>query len=310
MSARIDSRDLELVSSIAEHGSLTGAARRLHVTQPAISQRLANLRERIAADPFDRRHGEMRANAVGERLVQASTAVRREIDAALADIDAMLRRREQRLRVTTQCYTCYRWLPFVIRDMHNAFPDLSLDAVPEATDSPYDALRDDRIDIAVVSNPCADSGFEEHQLFCDELYAVMSDRHPLASRRFLNPSNFADQTLVLYTGAKHAICEEVLYPAGVAPGRIVQVRITEAIVELARAGSGVAVLAGWVFNDLPDKRGLAAVRITRQGFRRTWLAVVNNRSDGRYVAPFVSSLREIGEVLDTADWRDTLAQGV
>ena len=45
-----------------------------------------------------------------------------------------------------------------------------------------------------------------------------------------------------------------------------EVTITEAIVELARAGQGIAVLAGWVFNDLESVTGLTAVRITRRGF--------------------------------------------
>jgi LysR family transcriptional regulator for metE and metH len=282
----------------------------MHVSQPAVSKRLSNLQERVGSRVFVRKDGLMRATAVGERLLAAAGAVDREISAAREDIARILERRGQHLRLTTQCYTCYRWLPFVIRDMRNLHPDLELDVIPDATDNPYAALEENRCDLAIVSNPIADSGLREIELFSDELYAVMSVEHALAKRKFLNPSNLAEQTFVLYTGAHHPIVEDILRPAGIEPARIIQVRITEAIVELARAGQGIAVLAGWAFNDLEDTRGLVAVRITRGGFRRTWRAVVGRTCPEEYVLSLVECLRATGTVLGASGWRERIRHGL
>ena len=310
MTMRFDSKDLELVRAIAEDGSLTAAARRMHVSQPAVSKRLSNLQERVGSRVFVRKDGLMRATAVGERLLAAAGAVDREICAAREDITRILERRGQHLRLTTQCYTCYRWLPFVIRDMRNLHPDLELDVIPDATDNPYAALEENRCDLAIVSNPIADSGLREIELFSDELYAVMSVEHALAKRKFLNPSNLAEQTFVLYTGAHHPIVEDILRPAGIEPARIIQVRITEAIVELARAGQGIAVLAGWAFNDLEDTRGLVAVRITRGGFRRTWRAVIGHACPEEYALSLVECLRATGTVQGASGWRERIRHGL
>jgi len=308
MTWNIENKDLDLVRLIAESGSLTSAARRMHVSQPAASQRLANIQARIGADLFTRKDGQMRPTAIGDRLVATAMASSRLLDEAKADITRLLEQRNGSLRIATQCYTCYRWLPFVIRDMRLAFPALTVDVVPEATEDPYSALIDDRVDIAIVSNPSADSDFAEHSLFTDELYAVMSAEHPFSNRRYLNPSNFTEQTLILYTGKKHAVMEEVLYPAGISPAQIMQVRMTEAIVELARSGQGIAILAGWAFNDLDNKEGLVPVRITKRGFKRTWRAVTNDDCSDEHVSSFVNCVRRAGDVLRSDRWRTELQE--
>ena len=308
MNWNIENKDLNLIRLIAENGSLTSAARRMHVSQPAASQRLANIQERIGAELFSRKDGQMRPTAIGDRLVATAEASSRLLDETEADIKRLLEQRDGSLRIATQCYTCYRWLPFVIRDMRLTYPALSLDVVPEATEDPYAALVNERVDIAIVSNPSAEFDFAEQTLFTDELYAVMSTEHPFSKRRYLNPSNFTEQTLILYTGSKHAVTEEVLYPAGISPAQIMQVRMTEAIVELARSGQGIAVLAGWAFNDLDNKDGLVPVRITKGGFKRTWRAVINDDCSDAHVSSFVKYVRKAGEVLRSDQWRTKLQE--
>jgi LysR family transcriptional regulator for metE and metH len=301
-----DVKDLQLVRLTAEDGSLTSAARRMHVSQPAVSQRLANLQKRIGTDLFVRKDGLMRPTRAGQRLVSAAESVAGILASAAADIRDIRDDRASRLRVATQCYTCYRWLPFVISKMHAMYPDLAIDVDPEATDTPYEALDEERIDIAVISNPRNEAAFAEHRLFEDELYAVMSSDNVLASRSFLTPANFREQTLVLYTGNRHAILEEVLFPAAVSPARVIQVRITEAIVELARSGQGLAVLSGWAFNDLDNRQGLTAVRIGKGGFKRQWRAVAGINTNDEHVAAFVKCVQDIGTTIHMQAWRRKL----
>ncbi len=296
-------RDLELIRSIAESGSLTAAARSLHVSQPAASQRLSAAQQRIGAELFLRRDGIMQATAVGKRLLQAARLIEQELDSTLLDIDRLQQHGRNSLRIATQCYTSYRWLPFVLRQMLSVEPDLAIDMAPEATEAPYQALAQGRIDVALVFNPVGGYEVREHALFEDEMFAVMHRDHPLASRHYLNPANFAQQTLVLYTGDRHAIIEQVLRPAGVSPGRLLQLRMTEAIVELVRAGHGIAVLSGWAFDDIDNKSGLRAVRITRAGYRRHWLAVTDANKNSEHVGSLIACLKRAGRLIHRRGWR-------
>lgn len=291
---------------VVEDGSLTAAAQRMHVSQPAASQRLSQLQKRIGADLFHRIDGRMQPTAAGRRLAEAAESVARVLDTADSDLRDIIAGRSRRLRVTTQCFTCYRWLPFVIGEMHAIHDGLEVDVVPDATDNPYQALTDDRVDIAVMNHRQPDRPFREIKLFDDELYAVVHADHPLAGRRFVTPQNLSSESLVLYTGKKHAIVEEVMRPAGVLPHKIVQVRITEAIIELARAGQGIAILSGWSFDDLDNRDGLVPVRITRGGFKRTWCAVVRDDCNDEQVHSFVSSVQSVGRAMRRKTWRRDL----
>ena len=67
MSLQITPKDLEVVRLVAANGSLTATAKQMHVSQPAISQRLSILQDRLATDLFVRREGRMQATPAAER---------------------------------------------------------------------------------------------------------------------------------------------------------------------------------------------------------------------------------------------------
>lgn len=306
MSHPVTHKDLEMLRLIASTGSLTATAQQLSLSQPAISQRLAALRDRLGTELFARRGGRMHATPAALRLAEAALAVDRILEQALDDLHGMLEQRQRRLRITTQCHTSYRWLSFVIRDLLAAHPELSVDVVPEAVEDPFGAITRDEVDAALVFLPGEAGGAHEAELFSDEMYAVMQSGHPLAKRRFLNPQDFAGEALVLFTGKRHAFIDQVLSPAGVTPGRLRQVWLTEAIVELARAGQGIAILAGWVLNDIASREGLATVRIFRGGHRRTWRALYGEQCPEAIAHTFTSSVRRLAGVIASDGWRSKL----
>ena len=298
--------DLELIRQIANAGTLTAAAESLHVSQSAVSQRLANLQARLETRLVERRDGAMRLTIAGQRLLSSARVIKAEIDAALSDIDAWKFAKDRELRIATQCFTCYRWLPFVINGMRKLYPDLAVDVVPEATGDILKALSHEQVDVAIVSNPVGTSTLLTEDLFADELFAVVHRSHAIAEKAYVTPRQLAAQTLILYTSNKHAVVEEVLKPAGVSAGKIIQVRITEAIIELARAGQGVAVIAGWALDDMVNTDDLVAVRISRQGFRRQWRAVTAHANNTEIVGSLITQLREVGSSLQQPAWRANL----
>lgn len=251
----------------------------------------------------------MQATAFAQRIAETACTVERELAECWQDLKTLNEPAHPELRIATQCYTTYRWLPFVIREMRNEFPELNIDVLPDATENPYQALADERIDMALVFHPESGPHVKATPLFEDELFAVMHKDHPLATRHYLNARNFEDETLVLYTGDKHAILEEHLKPAGVSVKRIMQLRMTEAIVELVRAGHGIAVLSGWAFDDIDNKYELRAVRISKSGFIRQWLAIsraTDETPTPHYQQRFIELMSRLGAILHQQKWRRAL----
>ena len=178
----LETRHLRLAAAVAEHGSLTRAGRELHLTQSALSHQLLDLEGRLRVTLFHR---------MGKRMVPTVAGLRL-VDAARQTLPDPARRRRgaappgQRpravLRLSTECYTCYHWLPRVLDRFRERHPRVEVQIVPEATREPIAALLDGRIDLGIVSSAERDERLAYHPLFQDELCAVMRAGTPARRR--------------------------------------------------------------------------------------------------------------------------------
>ncbi|MFH1314275.1 MAG: LysR substrate-binding domain-containing protein [Candidatus Eisenbacteria bacterium] len=71
-----------------------------------------------------------------------------------------------------------------------------------------------------------------------------------------------------------AFYQKVLMPAGVTPKSLINLPLTDAIVEMVRAGMGVAVLNLWSARPYLKASELKAIRVTKAGFKRIWYAAI------------------------------------
>src|SRR5438046_4508351 len=129
----IEIQDLRMVASIAEQGTLTRAASTLHVTQAALSHRLANLEERLSTRLFERRGRLLQPTPAGLRLRTEAIALLSGLTKAVEATQAEGQERQAVLRIATECYTCYVWLPGVLREFRREAPRVEIEIVLEAT---------------------------------------------------------------------------------------------------------------------------------------------------------------------------------
>ena len=107
----LEIRHLRLVAAVADVGSLTRAGDRLHLTQSALSHQLRDIEARLGAALFLRVGKRLVLTPAGERLLASASDVLERLEQAEQDIREMGRDRAGVLRLTTECYTCYHWLP-------------------------------------------------------------------------------------------------------------------------------------------------------------------------------------------------------
>ena len=179
----VDIRDLELLDALGEHTTLTAAARHLYVSQPALSQRLLRLEERLGTPLFERRGRRLVANAAGRRMLHAAQVTLRELRAARLDLHELADGRRRPLRLASQCATNYQWMANVVPSLRRQLPGTELRIEPLPDDDPIAALLDDRLDVALVTKLDGDVNHVRlERLFDDELRAVVSSSHPWADR--------------------------------------------------------------------------------------------------------------------------------
>src|SRR6266478_8744066 len=109
----LEIRHLKLVAAVAETGSITRAGNRLHLTQSALSHQLRDAEEQLGVPLFERRNARMFLTPAGERLLQAARTVLDELARAEKEIQKCNGDGAAKgvLRLSTECYTVYHWLP-------------------------------------------------------------------------------------------------------------------------------------------------------------------------------------------------------
>ena len=283
-----------MLVAIADEGTVTRAAARLNISQPALSHGLRALERRVGVALFARHARGLVATEAGERLLRTARSVLREIERARADIAGGSIGRGELLRLSTECYTAYHWLPPVFEKFREQCPGVELRVVPSAIGHPLRALREETLDVAIVVRQEAYAGFVYHELFEDELVVVMRPDHPLASEPFATAQHFATEHVLLYTEDPFdtTLMRMVLAPAGVMPREISYVPATEALLELVRSGLGLSVVARWAVARQVRDGELAAIPLTKTGRRRTWSAAVRRAiADRSAVHALVALLR-------------------
>lgn len=270
----LEVRDLRLVDAVAAHESITGAGRVLHLTQSAISRQLLNLERRLDTRLFTRAGRRMLLTPSGQRLLEASRALLASLSRAEDEVRAVGRDASHILRVSTECYTAYHWVPAVFRSFRRLYPDIEVQLHAEATGHALQALLRGELDVAIVSSLPRPTRVETIPLLRDELVAVVPKDHDWARRRFVTARDFVDQHVLMYAidREESTLFHDVLVPARVEPRRVSRVQLTEGIVELVKAGVGVGLLARWAVAPHVAAGTLATVRVTERGLPRRWSA--------------------------------------
>jgi LysR family transcriptional regulator for metE and metH len=291
----LETRQLRMLVAIADEGTVTRAAAVLNVSQPALSHGLRALERSVGVSLFVRRPRGLVPTEAGDRLLRTARAVLREIERARSDISGGVVGRGELLRISTECYTAYHWLPPVFQAFRERCPGVELRVVPSAIGNPLKALREEALDVAIGVRREAYAGFVYHELFEDELLVVMAPDHPLASEPFATPQHFAGEHVLLFTEDpfESSLMRLVLTPAGVVPRELSYVAAPDALLELVKTGLGISVFAKWaVARHLRDGE-LVGIPLTKAGRRRQWFAAVRKTVGNRSgIAALVALLRE------------------
>jgi LysR family transcriptional regulator for metE and metH len=272
----LEARDLRLVQAIAEHGGATRASKQLHLSQSAVSHQLRGLEERLGVPLFRREGRRLSITAAGERLVQLSHEVLGSLLQAELELKRGLLQERSKLRVATQCYTAYHWLPRALTALMSEHPEVDLVLTSEVLGDAAHALDDKEVDLALCIAPPKRGNFASVPLFKDELVLAVPRGHRLASKKFVEGRDLKGETLIQNNVSaleRERVARLLFGPAGAQPARVVRLPVAEAVLDLVQAGLGVSILAGFTLGARAQRGDVVPVRLTSRGIRRQWVGV-------------------------------------
>ncbi|HEX5169567.1 MAG TPA: LysR family transcriptional regulator [Cyclobacteriaceae bacterium] len=290
----METRYLRLIKSIVEEGSISRAIHKLNLTQSALSYQLKEAEIQIGTPIFYRRNKKLILTPVGKKLYNTAIKVLHEIDTTESEIKQLVAGETGVIRISTECYTSYHWLPEVLKRFNGEFPNVEVEIVFEATHRPIEKLIEGNLDIAITSNPELKDKVEYIELFTDEMFAIVSPSHHWAQLPFVNAVDFRDVKLIIHSLPLEtvSIFRNLLEPKGIHPRELIILPLTEASIELVKANMGVIVLANWALKPYRNQ-SIKAIKIGQTGFfRQQYLAKMRDGHHPLYFDYFIKFLRE------------------
>ncbi len=182
-SKKMEIRHLRLIKAIVEEGSITKAIDKLHLTQSALSHQLKEAEYQLGTAIFLRMNKKMVLTKAGEKIYELANEILEKLSQTESQIKQMVFGEHGEIRISTECFSSYHWLPRVLKQFHLLYPNVELKIVTEATHFPLQRLLENTIDIAIISDQINDNNIKYLELFQDEVVMAVSENHACANKK-------------------------------------------------------------------------------------------------------------------------------
>jgi DNA-binding transcriptional LysR family regulator len=268
----LDTRQLLAFKTIIETGGFTKAARKLHLTQSALSHQIKTLETQLQTQVFTRVGKRVVLTQAGETLLRYATPVLRQLLEARQTLAELQKPGHGRLRVSASTYSCYQILPHVLREFRVAYPHVEIFVAAEYTDKAMQGLRSGELDLGIMVLPPTTDGLHVELLCQDEQVVIVAPAHAWARRRRVQWSDLATQVLITYNRGSETFLkiQRELRDRAVTLKETMEVRHGAAVMEMVKVGLGVALVPRWVAHEDVQNGSLIALSLGRGGQKRQW----------------------------------------
>lgn len=194
----MDTQHLQAFVAIAETGSFSAAAERLHLTQPAISKRIALLEDQLKSPLFDRIGRQIALTQAGQVLLSKAILILSEVTAAQRAIADLKGEVEGKLSIATSHHVGLHYLPPFLREFSTQFPQVKLDLHFLDSEQAYYEILQGRFDLAIITLALEqDTRLKSHNLWHDQLHFVAAPTHSLAAQPNLQLADLSRHPAVM-----------------------------------------------------------------------------------------------------------------
>lgn len=262
----LELRHLKTLIALRETGSVSLAAKRIHLTQSALSHQIKSLEDQYGLTLFERKTQPIHFTPAGERLLKLADQIFPKVMEAELDLARVKQGEVGELRIAVECHTCFDWLMPAMDTFRQSWALVELDIVSGFHTDTVGLLLTHRADWAVVSEMEEVAGIAYQPLFSYEMVAICSKDHPLAHKDIWTAEDFREETLITYPVPDDMLdlLRKVLHPAGINPTRRTS-ELTIAIIQLVASKRGVAALPYWAVKPYLERGYVVARKITEQG---------------------------------------------
>lgn len=279
---------LAIFHVVAETGSISACAERMHISQPAISRQLKEFESRLGVVLFERMPRGVRLTEAGELLSDYATRLFEIARSAQAAVKELAEAKQGHLAIGASNTIGTYILPRLIAVFGVRHPDVQISMFVGNTEQVSQGVADMRFALGFIEGPLHVGDLKVERFSDDEIVPVVSANHPLARKKRVAAGDLSGQPLLMREpgSGTREIVETTLTQQGIRPGRMVEFGNAEAIKQAAVHGGGIAFLPRISMPGELEAGELVTLPIRDLTIRRS-LSVIR-RATG-YVAPLASA---------------------
>jgi LysR family cyn operon transcriptional activator len=231
--------------AVADNASFTRASEQLYVAQSAISRKIKLLEDELGEPIFKRVNKKVYVTPAGETLIRYARRIFQDIRNAKLEISEIAQLDRGRLRLGAGMLACTYILPPVLEKFKALHPHIELEVITAPTDSLVTKLRDNSIELGVLTLPIQYSDLAVVPLMTEEMVVVTSPKHPVLSKKnSIKVEELANYPLILFPrGARtRDVLDEFFRAAGIAPRVVMEAENVALIKPLVKIDLGISII--------------------------------------------------------------------
>ena len=287
--------NLEILTAIKEHGTLTKAADELHLSHSALSHSIKKLEGQLATPIWKKDGRNLRLTSAGERIQTLANRVLPQFSHTELLLNQIAKGEAGALRIGMECHPCYQWLLRVIEQYLKQWLDIDSDVKQEFQVGAIGALLSYEIDVLITPDPLFKPKIEYIPVFDYEHRLVVSASHKLAKQDFVLPEQLSNEVLFSYPvePTRLDIFSQFLSPAMCSVRKHKYIETTDIMLHMVAAGRGVCALPGWLVDEYAESMPVTSLRFGEKGVdKQIFIGVRKEEQNINYLNDFIAQAKK------------------
>lgn len=284
---------------VADLQSFTAAARKLFMSQPAVSFQIKSLEEDLQATLFQRGDKKLSLTPAGRMIYpEAKKMVSRyqKIKSGIEDLRGL---KTGHLVIGASTTPGEYLVPLMVGEFGKLYPGITVSLQVGGSSQVFRWVKDNEIDIGITGSPATGSGIWCEPWVKDNLVLIVPTGHRWVDRPDLEPGDLLEEPFVLRepgSGTRRSF-EKRITERGIDPDRIkvsMEMGSTRAIITAVQAGLGISVVSGLAAEDALLLGRIKSVDPPFEPERILYLAGNRQGSESPVVSEFLNFVRKKG----------------
>ncbi|MDU2064206.1 MAG: LysR family transcriptional regulator [Sporomusaceae bacterium] len=278
----------EIFSAIAEVGSLTKAADKLHLTQSGVSYAMSSLEGEFGVALLERGHGGIRLTPNGERILQRIRRILKEEELLKQEIAAIKGLDTGVVRLGTLSSVSQQWLPGILASFSEQYPHIEVKTYLGCYDEMDTWISNGTVDFGFVCLPMAKS-FDTIPLKKDKLMVILPPKHPLREAKKISYEQMQDECFIMPQWGSDDNIRRILKEHNLNLQIKYELMEERTILAMVQRGLGISILPELILEHVPE--GVQLVELAEADYRLLGVAALSFKNISPAARKFLDCTR-------------------